>query len=80
MRDLAEARSPLALMAEALALADCGARGPSAKIDSVRVVNILSWPSADRRTISPRPSARRQRRLGRAGEAGGVRKGFQSAA
>ncbi len=42
-------REPLALMAEAarLAEADAGAPGLLRRLDSLRVVNIISWPSKD---------------------------------
>jgi acetyl-CoA C-acetyltransferase len=47
--DLAQAREPLALMEEAARLAerDADASGLLAKIDSLQVVNVVSWPSAD---------------------------------
>jgi acetyl-CoA C-acetyltransferase len=47
--DLSLAREPLALMEEATRLAegDAGASGLLTKIDSLQVVNIVSWPSAD---------------------------------
>jgi acetyl-CoA C-acetyltransferase len=47
--DVAAVREPLALMAEAAAaaLADTRAAGLAARIDSVRVVNVLSFPYAD---------------------------------
>jgi acetyl-CoA C-acetyltransferase len=48
-RDLSQAREPLDLMAEAARKAegDAGGRGLLAKVDSVRVVSVLSWPSQD---------------------------------
>ena len=57
--DLSAAREPLDLMASVAraAEADAGAGGLLAKVDSVQVVNILSWPSAD-------PPADLARRIG----------------
>lgn len=48
-RDVRDARSPLDLMTEAAtrALADCDVANLASHVDSVRVVNVLSWPSPD---------------------------------
>ncbi|HYM16762.1 MAG TPA: acetyl-CoA acetyltransferase [Dehalococcoidia bacterium] len=45
--DTERPREPLALMAEAarLAEADCGVAGVLQSLDSIRVVNVISWPS-----------------------------------